>query len=459
MANAGAVKAGDAFVQVSVEGLEDIKAELDNLKSEIAKGFDKSTRLQAISAIADGFRMVSGAVQTAGRMVAWFAGNIRQAIERVSELQKIADRLGTSITFISRIKVAAVVSNMSMNELEQAFAAFQRNMETFSQGVGESKATFEGLGITPEMLLGWGTLENQMVNIIGRLAQIEDPSKRAGAAMRIFGEQGRKLIPLVNANVESFQALLEMSDFLGLTLDEDAGRSLDATRDNFRLLYEQINAVWNKLAADLGPELQHFTTELIVAFKTIVDLVTANEDLSSSFQWIGDSVKSVASAFMFLRSWMLKIQAGFLDIAELYTQYDTIFRGIALLADNLFGSDLFASSGKIAEMQKGIKASIAEVDIARDKFSETFDQNRAAWKDLFERSRPASEALKKGAEDMKDAAVILSETFSGEVIGRAADDMRRAQEISSRTFQNMERSLNSINNHMRNAPVVRGFLS
>ena len=277
--------------------------------------------------------------------------------------------------------------------------------------------------------------------------------------MRIFGEQGRKLIPLVNANVESFQALLEMSDFLGLTLDENAGRSLDATRDNFRLLYEQINAVWNKLAADLGPELQHFTTELIVAFKTIVDLVTANEDLSSSFQWIGDSVKSVASAFMFLRSWMLKVQAGFLDIAELYTQYDPIFRSIALLADNLFGSDLLASSGKIAEMQKGIKASIAEVDIARDKFSETFDQNRAAWKDVFERSRPASEALKKGAEDMKDAAVMLTESFSGEVIGRAADDMRRVQEISSRTFQNMERSLNSINNHMRNAPVVRGFLS
>lgn len=459
MANAGAVQAGNAFVQVSVEGLEDIKADLDNLRSEIAQGFDKSTRLQAISAVADGFRMVAGAVQTAGRMIGWFIGNIQQAIARVSELQKIADRLGTSITFISKIKVAAIVSNMSMNELEQAFAAFQRNMETFSQGVGESKATFEALGITPEMLLSWGTLENQMLNIIGRLAQIEDPSKRAGAAMRIFGEQGRKLIPLVNANVDSFKALLEMSDFLGLTLDENAGRSLDRVRDNFKLLYEQLDAIWNQLAADLGPELEHLTNELIVAFKTIVDLVTGNEDLASSFKWVGDSIKPLAAAFLGLRSWMLKIQGGYLDFMEMITENNPFFKIQAHLADTIFGTEFSNIGSKIAEMQRGIRESISDVEIARDKFSETFDRNRTAWADIVDRSRPATEALRKGAEDMKDAAVMLTESFSGEVIGRAADDMRRAQEISSRTFQSMERSLSSINIHMKNAPVVRGFLS
>lgn len=456
--SANAVKAGDAYVQVSVDGLQDVKAEMDDLKSTVASGFDRSAKLQAVSAIADGFKMVGQVVQTAGAAVKFFTSNIMEGVERVSALQKTADRLGTSITFVSRIKIASVVSGMSMEEMEQSFAAFQRNMETFSQGVGESKQTFEALGISPEMLKGWGSLENQMFNIMSRLSEIPDPSQRAGAAMRIFGEQGRKLIPLVNGNVDSFKALMEMSDFLGTTLDEDAGRSLDRVRDNVRLLNEQFNSIWNTLAAEFGPELEKLTDELIVAFKTLTDVFMSTNDVGGAFDWVTSAIKPLAKMFIDLRIFTLQLQGGFMDLFEMI--YDNpIGRVVFGLQSIVSGIDWEAGFEKSKEWNAETRGLLWDMQAARDGFDETFDRNRKKWNDVVERSRPATQALKDGAEDMKEAATELSRAFSGDVLGRTAEDYKKAQEMAQRTFESINTGINDLNGQMRNAPVVRGFLS
>lgn len=456
--SANAVKAGDAYIQVSVDGLADIKAEMSNIRSEIAAGFDKSTKLQAVSALADGFRMIGGAIGFATGKMMWFSANVLQAVERVSELQKIADRLGTSLTFISRIKIAAITSNMSMNELEQAFAAFQRNMETFSQGVGESKATFEGLGITPEMLKGWGNLENQMLNIIMRLGQIEDPSQRAGAAMRIFGEQGRKLIPLVNANADALKALMAQSDFLGLTLDEGAGRSLDRVRDNIRLLLEQVNGLWNQIAVALGPELEQLTENMIVAIKTFADAAVNSGALKDAFDFVSDSIKPLMQMLFSLRIKMLEIQGGFLDLAEMWMNmpFNKIF---GFFLEEYLGAQITEMNAQIYTWNKEIRASLGDLYIAREGLSETFERNKRNWQELVKAATPAANALRDGARDMHKAAQELAKTFSGDVLGRTAEDMKKAREISEMTMKSIDNGIKQLNGQMRQAPVVRGFLS
>lgn len=446
-------------MQVSVQGLEDIKAELDDLKSEIVKGFNTGNKLQAISAIADGFRMVSGAIQTAGQWAGWFVGNIKEAVERVSELQKIADRLGTSLEFISRIKIAAITSNMSMNELEQAFAAFQRNMETFSQGVGESKATFEALGITPQMLQGWGTLENQMMNIIQHLGKIEDPSKRAGAAMRIFGEQGRKLIPLVNANAEAMQALMQQADFLGLTLSGDAGRSLDRVRDNMRLLVEQINALWNRLAIALGPELENLTNELIVAIKTIFEMIGSGKEAESMIKALANAIQPATKSFLAFYTMLLRVQSAFLSLAEFRAKYDPL-QGMRNWVMGWTQEDNNRLIASINAMRQSTDQSIANAVEASGRIDAAFDKNRENWKNLIEASKPATQELRAGAEDMKEAATELKEAFkgfSGEVLGNSAEDARKIQEMQFKLWGDMRNHLRSIDGSMQKAPVLRSI--
>ena len=465
MSSSNAVKAGDAYIQVSVDGLAEIKAEMSNIRSEIASGFDKTTRNTAISALADGFKMVSSAIKTASQAVMWFSGKVMQAVERVSELQKIADRLGTSLTFISRIKIAAVTSNMSMNELEQAFAAFQRNMETFSQGVGEARATFESLGITPGMLKSWGSLEKQMTNIIIRLGQVQDPSQRAGAAMRIFGEQGRKLIPLVNANAKAFKSLMDQADFLGLTLDESAGRSLDRVRDNSRLLNEQLNGLWNNVAVNLGPELEKLTNELIVSVKVLSHIVTKGTELKDVIDSIADAVKPLTKAFAYFHVVLTTVKLVYTSFVELVRrQYAFLTQPINTLLSlydtsvlsKTFGYDSIAKS---SEAVKEASAAVAASIKAANAIDADFDKSRSEWKELIKASQPVTMAIKSGAEDMKEAAKEINRAFSGEVLGRTAEDLKKSREISERTLKGIEAEMRSVNKLLREAPVVRGFAS
>lgn len=457
MANAGAVKAGDAFVEVSVDGLENIKAELGDLKSEIAKGFQSSNKLQAVSAIADGFRMISGAISSAAQAAMFFVNNIREAVERVSDLQKTADRLGTTITFISRLRVATITSGMSMSEMEQSFAAFQRNMETFSQGVGESKATFEALGITPGMLKGWGSLENQMMNIITKLGQIQDPSQRAGAAMRIFGEQGRKLIPLVNANATALQAMMKQADFLGMTLDGNAGRSLDRVRDNLRLMSEQVNALWDRLAVALAPELEKLTNELIVAFKTIFDVVTGGKEMNSVIDAIAESIKPMTKTVATLYVWFLRIQSLFLWFAEFRAKYDPV-QTIRNWVMGWTSEENEALISSIENMRAETDASIDRALTAVESMDETFEKNRGAWKELTDASVPVTRELRAGAEEFKETAKEMKEIykgFAGDVLGMTADDIRKARDMEIKLFGDMRNSLKSIDGRMRQSPVLR----
>lgn len=430
--------AAEAGVRLSLDGVAQIKAELGSLKSELVKALNTNTKVQAISAIRDGFGMVKGAIGAANVVLVQFFGRIHKAAEEMSELQKIADRLGTDVKFISQIRVASMMSNMGINELEQSFAAFQRNLETFSQGVGESKKTFENLGITPDMLRNLGSLENQIFFIAERLSAIPDTSQRAGAAMRIFGEQGRKLIPLVNANGQALRAMLQMSDYLGVSFDENLGRKADYYRDSIRLLGVQLQGIWYDIANANLEDANKAMDNLIVSMKTFTDL-NSNANLAGPWKFLTQAAADFGKLLLGIEIYTKRIQIGWLDLQSVIYNTDLSGNARADLADMIGAYEHFDAT---------FRANMKEYQRLRND-----SVSRVVKAGLIE----AAEETDNAAEKLKTAAQMLAGAFKGEAIGRSASEMAKVNEINNTVFKDIRLTLKSIDNSLNGAPVLRTY--
>lgn len=455
--------AADAAVRISLEGMSELRAELGSLKSELLKAIGTNTKVQAISAIRDGFAMVRDVISRAASAASYFFRNVTNASERVAEMQKIADRLGTTVEFISKMRVASITSNMSLNEFEQSMAAFQRNLETFSQGVGESKQTFENLGITPDMVRGWGTLENQMLNIILRLKQVQDPSQRAGAAMRIFGEQGRKLIPMVNANSEALLALMKITEFLGVSIDDTFGRNADRYRDSVRHLSLAIEGLWNTLSSASLPLINSTLENLIVSVKTFTDLQGELGGIEEGFMGIADAAAQAGKVLLGLEITAKRIEAGKLGLENMLYDANAAFVTEERRRQHEAGME------PRRQREIALNQQINDMMFLYNQFDERFKSNLAEYQALRDAATPAENALQdtatamldtateanSAAEKIKSAAQILANAFRGEAIGQDAASASRLSEMNRQVLGDIRMYLQRIDRGLSSSPVVR----
>lgn len=475
-----AQKIGDAFVNISVKGaafaakqIEDLKksaekqkqsgkGELSPMMMAFGAGGGAAVALMAIKGL-------EGAVRGLMNAIKMMQSEILKSIVRLSDLQKTADRIGTSSSWLSLMRLMVRDSNMSMQEFEQLIAAFQRNFETFSHDVGESKATLKSLGVSPELLRSWGDLETKMVELGYRINEIADADQRRGAAMRIFGEQGRKLIPLVASNRELYYVLKEQAKFLGLGHAEDGIRRADELRDSFVKMTMQTDALWEKLSIMLTPALQELLNYTIAATKTFTDFsakIAGAADASAFLKggitgiataiqsMVGTAVMAIASlaaSFMSAASAMLTIASGLVaSIASVMAASDAMRTGT--VSDDTL--DLMQGAIDMKSAADGARKISATIMSEGSIFMFKFRENLNTWRSLIEAELEAmSEREDRTKEEMKVASKY-AEIFRGEALGRSASTMQRLAEKQVKALERVERGVGELVKTIKDAPVI-----
>lgn len=234
MAQSGAIRAGRAFVELFaddtklVRGLRSAQRRLRGFQSFV-NGL--GTKLLAGSAV----------VGTAlGAMVKTFA-------TVGDQFDKISARTGVSVEMLSKLGFAAEQSGADVATLERGLGALGRFIVDIETGSKSASDMMRLLGLEMNALEG-NSPDERVKILLNALAGIEDPSLRAGVAMKVLGRAGRQLLPMAG----NFDALAAQAEKFGIVLSSDDAKAAAELTDALNLLKNVLKTVLIQIGSALA---------------------------------------------------------------------------------------------------------------------------------------------------------------------------------------------------------------
>lgn len=473
--SAAAIEAGRAYVTVSVKGTKESVDKMTTMVQGMSKTMSSGSLKSAlIGGLAGGVAGVVGQVllqvgQQVGKIITSVVGMIRSSLATIweyaagiADVVKMADRLGTSVEFVSQMRTVVEDSGATMADFESSMKAFQRNMFTASTGVGEAKGAFEELEVDP-MALSMMSLEEAVMTVVKATDNLATSNRVGGVMMRIMGENAEKMIPFIQGNTELFEALAKQSTYLGRTLDNDGARGVDNMRDSWVKLGRQLDAIWEKFVMALAPTISWVIDGgLIPLVRTIMDMTSAFDDSSVT----GDVFRSVLESlgFILVEIGRAATQVGlalfnmFTDsirmvekMLKLYADFWELTPWEAEWADNAAGN-IGKWSSEMERMQGRMQDSLGT-------FWDDFERNQEEWAKLTAEERAATKSINDGfTEEVTAAAEKIADVFGGEALQRNASTMQKLQEMAYQNNRDIKEYVKKIHHNLSFAPVVRGTL-
>ena len=215
---------------------------------------------------------------------------IKQSIDLADQTQKTAQAIGINGDALQELRFAADLSGVSSEQLNDTLKDLAKNLSEAAAG-GKSQAdAFKLIGVSATDAEGnVRPLEDVLLDIADRFAGTADDANKTALAMKIFGEQGRTLIPMLNSGRDGLEGMMQMARDLGLVMDEETRKAAERFNDSLTILQAQQRGVINQITVELLPAMNALSGLLLD--------VTKNTGLASAAgRGMDVSLKLVASA-------------------------------------------------------------------------------------------------------------------------------------------------------------------
>jgi hypothetical protein len=238
MAGAGAIRAGKAVVEISLQ---------DNVRAGLAKA---AGQIQAFASQVTAAGLSLSASGTAILGASAFAA--KSFADAGSEINDFSERTGVAAESASGLKFALEQSGSSLGDLEVGLRKMQKTLVEAQQGSEGAASAFGNLGLTAGELAGLRP-EEQLAKIADGIARVEDPAARAAYAMGIFGKSGTNLIPALAGGSKGIDEMQARAEKLGLVFTGDTAKAADTLGDAIDEVKGATMGAVNALGGALAP--------------------------------------------------------------------------------------------------------------------------------------------------------------------------------------------------------------
>ncbi len=194
-------------------------------------------------------KAITGASIAAGGAL---VGMVKITANVADNMQKMSQRLGVSTEFLSQMRHATELTDVTMENLSKSVSKMSKSINDAHNGLSTSTRAFEALGITLEQLQGLDT-EGQFLLIADRLSKVESQTIKTGAAMDIFGRSGTELLTLFAEGADGIEAMRQEADKFGLTISKDAADASAQFNDQLTRLSNQMQGVAESIGLSATP--------------------------------------------------------------------------------------------------------------------------------------------------------------------------------------------------------------
>jgi hypothetical protein len=249
------------------------------------------------------------------------AAMVKSQINLADANIKLAQGAGTTVETLTSLGYAAQLSGSSTEELGRALGRLGKGVADAARGTGEASKAFDAMGISVKDANGQLKSSDQIFKeVAGKFSQYEDGAAKSALAMQIFGKEGAKLIPMLNAGADGLAAMEEEARALGVVMDSETAKAAEVFNDNLTRLNKVKEGLVNRIARELLPTLQNLTTRLFESAKSsgaldqaaraaaagVRILLSVGAIVAGAMQTLGQSLGGVAAALVALFSGRFK---------------------------------------------------------------------------------------------------------------------------------------------------------
>ena len=229
MPGAGAIKAGEAYVEVGADTapLKRKMAGLRGMLKGMGQAFAKMAKVAVVA-----FAAIGAAV----------AGVMRHFMKYGDDIAKMARRTGFSTEALSELSHAAKLTGSSLENVEKATKRMARSIIDGTEGMAEYTRAFEQLGLDLEELRTMSP-EEAFLKIGFAIGGIKDPLLQASTAQDIFGRAGTQLIPMFKEGEERIAAYRKEAVKLGISMSADTALKAEELTDAMQRLKSGVSGV------------------------------------------------------------------------------------------------------------------------------------------------------------------------------------------------------------------------
>lgn len=197
MATAREILAGKAAVEIALR--DKLKAGLDAAQGRLRRFAVE------VAAIGIGFDTVANIASRAMSIISnVFTGPAAQ-------IQDLADRTGLSVQVLQVLGEVAAETGAGLEDVQTAARGMANFLGAAETAGSDAADTLTEFGLSLDQLKGRSP-DEQMMTLANALASIEDPTKKAELASKIFGRAAQRLIPLLSmgeAGIAAYRKQLE----------------------------------------------------------------------------------------------------------------------------------------------------------------------------------------------------------------------------------------------------------
>ena len=213
---------GSAAATRALEKLERSTAAMDTALARMEKGLGGiGTLIKANLALA--------LADVAARMVQMAKG----AFDAAGGMDELAEQLGVTAKGLQGLQFSAVQSGVKLEQLETGVAKFSQKM---GEAAGGSKEMIEALDRIGVKVLDVGgrlrPTETLLQEVSASISAIDDPARRAAAAVDFFGKAGTRMLPMLKDMSGGMDEMAARAKAAGAFIEADTVAKLDRLADS-----------------------------------------------------------------------------------------------------------------------------------------------------------------------------------------------------------------------------------
>ena len=297
------IEAGGAVIRI--KGKDQTKGELDSAKNRFMRflstvraasaGFNSSLISMLPSAgtvigMLTGTGAGAGILGGLGMMAKGFA-------TQGSQLEDLQSSTGIYAQQLGELGYAAQQSGSSIEALGGGLKGMAKFTTQLQQGGKGAVAVLNMLGISQTAFLAASPIERFHMIAEG-LKGIEDPSLKAGLAMKVLGRSGNELLPMLKGGSAGLSAFAEEARRLRLPLTKEEVALADKLGDTYDQTTAQLQTFSSVIGAAVAPSILQLLSVIQPMIATGIDFVRTNSQMIMTIAMIATVVVTVGGMFL-----------------------------------------------------------------------------------------------------------------------------------------------------------------
>lgn len=362
MPGGGDIKAGRAYVELALKD------------SAFQKGLKSASK--HLKSFGSGLAAIGGGITAAGTAVlAPLVAMTDMFIETSSALYDMSQRTGIGVERISELSHAAEQSGTSLEAVETGIRKMQKSLTDATHGSKSAAKAFADLGLNAKDLAKL-TPEEQFDAVAKAIGSIEDPTQRAGMAMKVFGKSGTALLPMI----EDLDALSEEAQRMGFTIDGDAAASAESLGDMLGNLAKTVKFAALNIGSALVPAITEIVKPIQRIGTSILFWIKDNKQLVVTIAKVAAGLVAAGAVIGMIGAGIFALGVALGAVAATITSIGTIIAaitspiGIAVGAVVALGAALVAGAAYWAMYTESGQQAMAGIMAFLGPLLETFKQ-------------------------------------------------------------------------------------